>query len=232
MKLGILNACTPQDEEEIQAWEYPNFQRFLTQADPHLTLAEFRITEGDFPASNFECDAYLITGSPKGAYDDEAWIERLSNFIRSGYAEKRKMVGICFGHQVLAQALGGRVEQAETGWDVGLHRMEIVRHQPWMSPWLPRGKFYFCHQDQVTQLPSQAELIAKSELCPISSFVMGKEVLGIQAHPEFTAEVMKKALDWLCTITEFEQRAEVEATASTQGPDNAVMARWIVNFLQ
>jgi len=113
MKLGILNACTPQEESDFQVEEFESFRDFFAQADHNFELIEYRVTEEEFPRHAGECDAYLITGSPKGVYDSEGWIGQLDDFIRDCYDEGQKLVGICFGHQILAQALGGRAEKSD-----------------------------------------------------------------------------------------------------------------------
>lgn len=230
IKLGILNTCTPQDEVEFGTEEFESFQTMFAQVDHHLDLVEYRVTEGDFPAVD-ACNAYLITGSPKGVYDDEPWIAQLGDFIRAAYVARRKLVGICFGHQMLAQALGGHAAKSEKGWGVGLHQVEIRQFQPWMEPALSRGAFYYCHQDQVMQLPVEAELVAGNNFCPNGMFVIGEQVLGLQAHPEFSEGVVVKAIDWVTETATDVNIAEAKATLSKGQPDNAIMAQWIVNFL-
>ena len=230
MKLGILNACTPGEEEEFEAQEFANFQAFFDLTEHDFELTEYRITEGEFPEVG-DCEAYLISGSPKGVYDDEAWITQLAEFIRQSHARQAKLVGICFGHQILAHALGGYAEKSEKGWGLGLQPLQLKRAQPWMNPPLPQGVFYFCHQDQVTRLPDEAELLAGSEFCPNGLFVIGDQVLGLQAHPEFSHEVMEKTITWLREKTAANNVDEAAATLNNGPADNRVMARWIVNFL-
>lgn len=231
MKLGILNACSPADEAQFGTEEFDSFQTFLAMADHDFTLVEYRITEGDFPDAPDACDAYLITGSPKGVYDDEPWIMQLQQFIRDVYEQRRKLVGVCFGHQVLAHALGGHTAKSEKGWGIGRHVVDVIEERTWMQPSLPTGGFYFCHQDQVMRLPEEATRLAGNAFCPNGMFVIGDQVFGLQAHPEFTPEVMGKALTWLRTQTEPAVVDQAEARTTGHAVDNAVMAQWIVNFL-
>lgn len=231
MKLGILNACTPGDEATFGATEFASFQAFLAQVDHDITLIEYRITEGDFPPNPTACAAYLITGSPKGVYDSEPWIAQLQEFIRACYAQGQKMVGICFGHQILAHALGGHTEKSEKGWGLGRGTVELVAQRPWMQPALPTGGFYFCHQDQVKRLPEGAELLAGNAFCPNGMFVMGEQIVGLQAHPEFTPENMAREIDLLRPKLDAAWLAQVETVTQGHSVDNAVMAQWIVNFL-
>jgi len=231
MILGLLNACTPADEAEFGATELASFQAFLAQVDHDFTLVEYRITEGDFPLSSTACDAYLITGSPKGVYDDEPWIAQLQAFIHACYAAEQKMVGICFGHQILAHALGGYTEKSEKGWGLGRGTVDLVAQKAWMQPALATGSFYFCHQDQVKRLPARAELLAGNAFCPNGMFVMGEQIVGLQAHPEFTPENMQREIDLLRPKLDATWLAQVETVTHGQRVDNAVMAQWIVNFL-
>ena len=230
MKVGILNACTPAEEREFKAKEFANFQAFFDLVEHDLELVEYRVTEGEFPQAG-DCDAYLITGSPKGVYDDEAWIARLSEFICRTHAHQTKLVGICFGHQILAHALGGHAQKSEKGWGLGLRRLQVDGGQPWMTPPLRQGSFYFCHQDQVVRLPETAELLAGSEFCPNGMFVIGGQVLGLQAHPEFTGDTMVKTIAWLRENSKIDSLESSSATLNNGTADNVVMAQWIVNFL-
>ncbi|MGB1252283.1 MAG: type 1 glutamine amidotransferase [Candidatus Promineifilaceae bacterium] len=230
MKLGILNACTPQDEIDFDEVEFENFRRFLDSAEHDFQLSEYRITEGDFPAVG-ECDAYLITGSPKGAYDSDEWIKQTADFIRRTYAAKKKMVGICFGHQILAHSLGGRAEKSPKGWGMGLQPILVDKTPAWMEPSIDTGDFYFCHQDQVTQLPDGASLLAGSEFCPNGIFIMGDQVLGMQLHPEFTDTTMTKTIDYFRDKLDGDFLEKTDATLEKEKPENAIIANWIVNFL-
>ncbi|MEM7343881.1 MAG: GMP synthase [Chloroflexota bacterium] len=231
--LGILNACSPEEEEEFQSSEFQNFVEFLDTVDHPFELIEYRITEGEFPKSAQDCDAFLITGSPKGVYDDEPWIEELGTFIRGCYAEEQKMVGVCFGHQMLAHTLGGQAEKSDKGWGLGMKKLQVLETQPFMDPPLANGDFYYCHQDQVTTLPAEAQLLAGSEFCPNGMFVIGEKVFALQAHPEFTPGVMDKTITWLRDYlpTPILDNAEASLTPNRRA-DNEVIAQWILNFLE
>ena len=231
MRLGILNACTPQDEIDFASEELPTFTQFFDLVEHDLELVEYRITEGEFPDSAESCDAYLITGSPKGAYDNDPWIAQLADFIRDSHAQKAQMVGICFGHQILAHALGGRAEKSEKGWGMGAQPVAILAEKTWMTPSLPQGQFYFCHQDQVTALPDGAERLAGNAFCPNGMFMLGDNILGMQLHPEFTERIMGKAVDGLRPIVDADVVDAAEATINRE-TNNEVIASWIVNFLE
>lgn len=232
MKLGILNATTPADEAVFNMPERQNFQTFFDQVAHDLTLVEYRVTEGEWPTDLHVCDAYLVTGSPQGVYDPDPWIPPLADFLRCGYAAGKKLVGICFGHQLLAHALGGHAEKATGGWGMGLRRFEIVATPPWMAPTLTQGQLYFCHQDQVVRLPAAAQRLAGDAFCPNAIFAIGDQVLGIQGHPEFSTEFMALLIDALGDKAGNAVAARAAASLHEGAPHGALVAQWVVNFLQ
>lgn len=232
MKIGILNACTPQEEIEFESDEFANFVDFFNLTKHDFEFVHYRVTEGELPAMG-ACDAYLITGSPKGAYDQDAWIAQLGEFVRATYRQQTKIIGVCFGHQLVAAALGGNAEKSEKGWGLGLQPLQFSQQRVWMTPPLSAGAFHFCHQDQVTKLPAAAELLAGQEFCPNGMFVIDDHVLGLQAHPEMTRAVVASAIEWVrrdmpdVPVATLEQAVESLKNGSA---DNSIMAQWFVNF--
>jgi len=231
MKLGILNATTPADEALFALPELENFRTFFAQVPNDLTLIEYRVTEGEFPLDLYACDAYLVTGSPQGVYDPDPWIPELAAFLRRSYAAGQKLVGICFGHQMLAHALGGHAEKSTQGWGMGLRQFDIDTAPPWLDPPLACGQLYFCHQDQVVRLPEQATHIAGDSFCPNAIFVIRDQVLGIQGHPEFSTEYMALLIDVLGDKVGAATVAQAIRSLQVGQPDAALVARWVVNFL-
>lgn len=232
MKLGILNATTPADEAIFQMPEIVNFRAFFDQVPNKLHLVEYRVTEGEFPPDLHECDAYLVTGSPQGVYDPDPWIPALAAILRRSYAAGQKLVGICFGHQMLAHTLGGHAEKSDRGWGMGLRRFTVVATPSWMAPPLMQGQLYFCHQDQVTHLPATAERLAGDTFCPNAIFAIGNQVLGIQGHPEFSPAFMTTLIDTLGAKAGDEVAKQAAASLQTGQPHATIVAQWVVNFLQ
>ena len=231
MKLGILNNCTPKEEADFDEREFEAFRDFLNSVSHPFELTEYRVTEGELPASPLDCDAYLLTGSPKGVYDDERWIAELGEFVRESYAADRKLVGVCFGHQMLAHALGGHAEKSDKGWGMGRRPAEIVSRKPWMRPELALSNLYYCHQDQVISLPPKAELLGRNEFCPNMMFTIGDKVLATQAHPEFKDQTMQRAVDHFRKELPGDFLDEVAGTIEPGATDSQILAHWIVNFL-
>lgn len=231
MRLGILNAVTPADEATFGLREFDSFQHFLGQVPHDLTLVEFRVTEGELPTAQTACDAYLVTGSPAGVYDHAPWIAPLADFLRVRYAAGQKLVGICFGHQLLAHALGGHAERSTNGWGMGLRRFTLTQQRSWMVPAVEQGQLYFCHQDQVVRLPAQAEHLGGDTFCPNTVFAIGDQVLGIQGHPEFTEGVMRVLIEQLGADAGEGVKAQARISLGGGAADNVTVAHWIINFL-
>jgi GMP synthase-like glutamine amidotransferase len=233
MKIGILDVLTTRDLQDVSWQSSPagTYIAFLESANAPFTYAVYDPRSGQLPAQLDECDAYLITGSLNGAYDEEPWIAALIDFIRRSHAAGKKMVGICFGHQLLAHALGGRSEKSEKGWGLGLKSFDIVEEKPWMNDRPDRCSLYFSHQDQVVQLPAGAERLGGSEFCENAFFVIGDHVLGIQGHPEFTTGIMRDLLNKPKETASSELMHTARRSLQDGRPDNELFAQWIVNFL-
>jgi len=192
MKIGILQTGKINQAIRDQFSSYPGmFETLLDENPHHFSFQTFDVTASILPESIDQCDGYIITGSSAGVYEDHIWLEPLFSFIRACSAHHIPMVGICFGHQAIAHALGGKVVKYHDGWGVGnrlmtLHHSEklsnIITHQIDDTDFsLP----YF-HQDQVTALPADAILTASNDFCAIGGFILGDHILCFQGHPEFS----------------------------------------------
>jgi GMP synthase (glutamine-hydrolysing) len=151
-----------------------------------LGYRTYAVVDGEFPDRVDECDGWLITGSKHGAYEPHDWIPPLEQLIRDVYADGRPMVGVCFGHQIIAQALGGKVEKYEHGWAVGRQDYLIDGQPMALNAW---------HQDQVTKLPEDALVIGRNEFCDNAALLYGDRILTMQPHPEHTAEFVRRLVD-------------------------------------
>lgn len=234
MKIGILDALNSPEVSHV-TWHGTTagtYMAFLDSAGAPFSYQVFAASSGELPPAVDACDAYLITGSVKGAYDDEPWIGALMHFIRQCHAAGKKMVGICFGHQLLAHALGGRTEKSEKGWGLGLNSFDVIAHKPWMNGRAAGScALYFSHQDQVVALPQGAERLGGSSFCENAFFTLDDRVLGIQGHPEFTESIMQDLLAKPTHSAPPEVRAAAKRSLENGRPDNALFARWIVDFL-
>lgn len=186
MKIGILQTGHAPDAVQADAGDYPSmFARIL---DGHgFDFATYDVTAMQFPATATECDGWIITGSRHGAYEDHPWIPPLEDLIRRIKAAHRPMVGVCFGHQIIAQALGGKVEKFGGGWSAGL-----VEYRFKDGPAMAMNAW---HQDQVTKLPEGARVIASTDFCENAALIYGDDILTIQPHPEFDGTTIGHLID-------------------------------------
>jgi GMP synthase-like glutamine amidotransferase len=207
------------------------FAAMVSSAAPDAAVVRYEAHLGELPGRPDECDAWLCTGSSASVYDDEPWIEALASFVREVHAARVPFVGICFGHQLIAHALGGHTERARSGWGVGAVSMDVVDAQPWMSPGAASATLLYSHQDQVTELPPHARVIAAAPHCPVAMFAVGDDTIGIQAHPEFGADYVRALLeDRVDRIGEAQTAA---ALASLDLPtDERAVAGWIMAFVR
>ncbi|MEA1978949.1 MAG: GMP synthase [Chloroflexota bacterium] len=222
MRVGILHAMETEPDQ---------FSSFFKAANAPFETQVFEITRGDYPDSSVAFDAFLISGSKIGVYDPDPWIADLSEFVRSCNLEQRKLIGICFGHQLIAHALGGYASKSEKGWGLGLHEFEITTQKPWMIPALDRCALYFSHQDQVTALPVGAELLGGSDFCPNAMYCIGDHMLGIQGHPEISQSLMAQVIERLKEQVGSKVYSDALNALSNGTPDARMVARWIINFI-
>lgn len=175
MRIGILQTGAAPDALLPTSGDYPDM--FVRLLDDHgFDFTTYRVLDSQFPASVTACDGWLITGSRHGAYEDHPWIPPLEAFIRAAYAAHVPVVGICFGHQIIAQAMGGRVEKYAGGWSVGPTDYDFGGQTMTLNAW---------HQDQVTVTPPGAKVIASNDFCSNAALLYDDRVLTVQAHPEF-----------------------------------------------
>ncbi|MEX6503338.1 amidotransferase [Pseudomonas zhanjiangensis] len=169
-------------------------QLFARQPIP-AEFTVYNVMEGSYPPDSEHYDAYLVTGSKADSFGSDPWIETLKTYLLDRYARGDKLLGICFGHQLLALLLGGKAERAEQGWGVGTHRYRLAHQPAWMKPVLEELTLLISHQDQVTSLPENATLLASSDFCPIAAYCIDDQVLCFQGHPEFVHDYSKELLE-------------------------------------
>ena len=224
MSLAILETGAPPPDLLAEFGHYPAmFERLLGRV-----ATAYEVRAGELPPDVGDHSAYLITGSSAGVYEDHAWIHPLMTFLRAARG-RAKLVGICFGHQIMAQAFGGRVEKSAKGWGVGLHSYPIVRHEAWMDD-VPLVAAPASHQDQVVQPPPGAELIASSVFTPYAGFAWRDGMaMSFQFHPEIEPAFARALYD-----SRRDRIPGVDAAiASLDAPnDNALVGEWINRFLE
>ena len=210
----------------------PMFERMFAAAGHAFTYETVPVYDGaDFPVlSNVE--AVLITGSAAGVYDDHFWLDPLRAFIRTAYAAEVPMLGICFGHQIMAAALGGDVRKSEKGWGLGRHTYQVKSRPGFLATDLPALSIACSHQDQVIVPPPDAEVFLGSEFTPNAGLAYaGGRALSLQPHPEFVD-------DYSLALVELRRGKATDdvvetAIASLANPSHSLeVAGWLGNFLK
>ena len=192
LRIGILETGRPPDTlrgfgsypDMVADWLAPLGGRFSSYA----------VLENDLPDSPGDADLWVITGSRFGVYEGHPWIAKLERFVRRAQAAGSRMIGICFGHQLIAQALGGRVEKSDRGWGIGLHEYQPVN---WPAPLAPAPetlRIQAFHQDQVIEPPNAARRIARSDFCENAALWYPGFAFTVQGHPEFGAAYASRLL--------------------------------------
>jgi GMP synthase-like glutamine amidotransferase len=225
VKVAILETGRPPSKLAEEFGDYPAmFERML---GPGFDFDRFDVAGGELPDDPGVYDAYMITGSPAGVYDPLPWIGPLKRFLRE--AKDRKMVGICFGHQIMAEAFGGHVEKSDRGWGIGLQRYDIDRVEPWMDR-AATISVPASHQDQVVKQPPDTEVIASSDFTPFAALAWtDRPAFSVQFHPEFEPDYAQA----LIAARRDKLPDPDGAIASLDKPnDNGLVAAWIRRFLQ
>ena len=237
MKIGILETGEVNEALIGQHGDYTAmFTTLLKTFDEKLEFAAVSVVRGEMPNNPQQADGWIVTGSRHGVYDDLPWISALKAFLRDCYAQSVPVVGVCFGHQILAEALGGKVEKSTKGWGVGVHKYHVVNRPKWMRHGADDFAIRALHQDQIVQLPAQATVLASSDFCEYAALAYGDPenplAISIQPHPEFTAEYVGGVVA-LRRGTSIPNDVADRANASLSQPvDNALWASWMVDFLK
>lgn len=220
MKIGILQTGYAPDAI-IAKGDYPDmFQSLL--AGHGFTFATYRVVDMEFPADVRDCDGYVITGSKHGAYEDHPFIAPLEQLIRDAFAAGVPVAGICFGHQIMAQALGGKVEKFKGGWSTGPTDYAFGDETLRLNAW---------HQDQVVTPPPGATTIASSPFCAYAGLAYGKTGYSVQAHPEYGPEFIQGLIDHRGRGVVPDALLKDAESRLSQPVDNARIADQIADFL-
>ena len=196
---------------------------------PQIVFEVIDVIGGDPLPGVGDHDAILITGSRHSATDAVPWIDALRPLIRDSVAQHVPLVGVCFGHQLIADTLGGRVERAGAGWGVGVHRATVVCADGPDHPGCADFRLLVSHQDQVVELPDGAELIATSDHAPVAAFRIGS-LLAIQGHPEFSTRYAGALMDARRDRIPTDVVARGEASLATP-TDHGDVVRWLGRHL-
>ncbi|MBU6372428.1 MAG: type 1 glutamine amidotransferase [Alphaproteobacteria bacterium] len=233
MKITILETGRPPVALRERHADYPSmFRGLLAPVDDALTFETVAIVDGAPPPDPASADAFLITGSPAGVYEDHPWIAPLEAHIRATAAAGVPQIGICFGHQIMAQAFGGRVVKSDKGWGVGRHSYDVVAAPAWMNPPAPRFALAASHQDQVVEPPPQAHVLARSSHTAFAALAYAQgPAVSFQGHPEmsaaFTADLVSSRRGRIP-----DELVDTALASLAEPADSGLVARWMVSFLR
>ena len=212
--------------------DYPDmYSALLAEAGARFELKRYAVAEGEFPTTATECDAWLISGSRASVYESLFWMAPALQLVRDIHAAGVPQVGVCFGHQLIAEALGGKVGRATVGWGHGAIEINVTATPDASPPPTSPLRLFMCHQDQVLALPPGAVRLASAAHCPNAMFVLGADALGIQAHPEFSEAFMREmSLEEGSTLP---LAVREHALKTLHLPiDRQPIGRWMAQFLK
>jgi GMP synthase-like glutamine amidotransferase len=227
MRIGLLETGAPPEPLQPAFGRYGGM--FQTLLGPDHSYATYDVQAGQLPAAPGEQDAWLITGSAAGVYDDLPWIAPLSDFLRAARGQV-PLVGVCFGHQIMAQAFGGQVVKSERGWGVGLHRYAVERPQGWTDA--PSVAIPASHQDQVVTLPPSATVVGGSAFTPYGLLSYDDApAISMQFHPEFDPAYAAALIEARRGTRYTDAEADASIATLAAPNDRARVGGWIGVFL-
>ncbi|MEM9169730.1 MAG: type 1 glutamine amidotransferase [Pseudomonadota bacterium] len=234
MRIAVLETGAPPTEEMRR--RNPRyaamFERLLAPVLPRASFTPVSVVDGAAPPPVSEVDGVLVTGSPAGVYENHAWIAPLEDYVRRAAAARTPSVGICFGHQLFAQAFGGRVAKSDKGWGVGVHTYDVAAEAAWMQPSARKISCVVSHQDQVLDRPAGARVLAGSDFCPNGALAYAQgPAVSFQMHPEFDHDFAAALLSVRARSMPGDTVATARASYAAAS-DRAVIARWMARFFE
>jgi GMP synthase-like glutamine amidotransferase len=226
MRIGILETGGPPGSLADRFGDYPEMMRNMLGTG--YAYQTYNVVGQELPSVPEEQDAYIVTGSPAGVYDDRAWISGLIRWLQAAKG-KAKLVGICFGHQAMAEAFGGRVAKSPRGWGIGLHRYRVHEFPSWIDQ-VDSFAIPVSHQDQIVEPPPRSRVLAGSDFNRFGFLAYGDQpAISFQCHPEFEPGFAKELIEARRNLLPDPDAA----IASLDGTDDrARIAGWVRRFLE
>ena len=226
MKIGILQTGQAPRELQKEHGDFVDMFQDLFQGQD-FTFRHYAVCEMEFPTSVVEADGWLVTGSKCGAYEEHAWIPPLEEFLRAAHREGVRVVGICFGHQIFAQAMGGKVEKFQGGWQVGMKNYDLTDLQA--SNLTKKSCVPAWHQDQIVLKPDSAETLGQSSHCRYAVLGYEDRALTFQPHPEFTKSFLEDLIAFRKNILDASVIEKAQESLA-QNSDALAIAQHIADF--
>lgn len=231
MRVAILQCDDVLEKLQPRFGSYVGMiKQMFAGVDGPFEFDTFDCRKEQYPAKPDEYAFFITTGSRASAYDLDSWIQTLVKFVKRLDREKRKFIGICFGHQIIAIALQAKVEKSEKGWGIGVATNRIIKTPRWMGDRKEILNIIASHQDQVVSLPEGANVIAESDFCPFFIVQWNEHFLSIQGHPEWNRAYSEALMNERRTSIP-QHTIETGLQSLAIKPDNDCFIRWIIDFI-
>ena len=240
LEIGILRADDVRPELVDMFGEYPEMLEKLLQTANSLkdfpereeiNIIPYAVNKGLYPLQIDDHDAYIITGSKSGVYDNEDWIKALKLYIQRLDAKKKKLIGICFGHQLIAEALGGHAGKAHCGWEIGVKRAVMIQDEDPRFSRVSEFCLVYSHQDQVLEKAPGSKVLAATPNCPIAMTSLGSHILTFQGHPEFEVAYARALFDLRESIYPSEVYSDGQLSLSIE-TQHLEVAHCMIDFMR
>jgi len=228
MRIGLLVCDHVRPEFLGISGDNDDMFRSLFADHDEVEVVAYDVVNGELPGDPSEADAWMTTGSRYSVNDDDPWIRNLEEFVRTVADAGIPFVGICFGHQLIAKALGGSVVKSDRGWGVGVQEVEISEDLGWGTS----VRVLTSYQDQVDSLPPGGKILGWNDHCPVSVMGVGTTMLGIQGHPEFETAYSEALMESRRGQVIPEDTVEAGLASLNEEPDGSRLADWILEFIE
>jgi len=232
MRVGLLLCDHVRPGFRSVAGDYPDFFDKLFTTHPELVIDCFDLTAGQFPTDLDDYQGWITSGSRLSVNDDIAWIQQMADLVRTLDRERRKLVGICFGAQMIGHALGGTVGRASQGWQVGIKEVTLESVEPWMVPRIDNFRILHSNADQILIAPDRLRILGSSAEVPISVIAVEEHFVGFQGHPEFVPAYSAVLMEARRGTLIPDAIVEAGLASLALPPHTDLLSDWIASFLK
>lgn len=231
LKGAILQCDEVLEEFQPQFGTYGHMvENLFTAINAPVECDVFNCLKKEYPENISDYDFYITTGSKVSVYDDLDWIKPLVDFVTQCDQQKIKFIGICFGHQIIALALGAQVNKSPKGWGIGIAQNNMCYSPTWMSQTKQQLNMVVSHQDQVENIPISAKIIASTDFCPNFMLQWNNHFLSIQGHPEWSNDYSRTIINHRKDSIPSD-RVKTGLESLKIKSDSALFTQWIIDFV-